>query len=90
MVPARRSGSPDAVQSCSANLGATVNGANGFGTFKINSNGTFLYTLNESNSQVSGLAPNQTLTDTATYSAKDEGGGTSTATLTVTITNVQT
>jgi VCBS repeat-containing protein len=77
-----------AVNGVAANVGAAnVPGANGFGTFKINADGTFSYTLNESNAQVSGLAAGQTLTDTAAYTVKDQGGGSSTATLTVTITS---
>ncbi len=71
-----------AVNGTAGSVGTTVNGQ--FGTFRINSDGTFTYTLNNSNTTVNALSNGQTLTDTMNYTASD-GTTTSSATLTITI-----
>jgi VCBS repeat-containing protein len=70
------------VNGSASNVGAVVNGQ--FGTFQINADGTYTYTLNNGNSTVNALADGQTLTDTLTYTASD-GTTTAAATLTITI-----
>jgi VCBS repeat-containing protein len=66
-----------------ANVGADVVGAHG--TFHINADGTFTYTLNNADAAVNALTTGGTpLTDAITYTAS-AGGATSDATLTVTI-----
>ncbi|WP_431855228.1 VCBS domain-containing protein [Azospirillum sp.] len=67
-------------------VGATVAGANGYGSFVIGSNGAVTYTIDNSKPAVQALAQGQTVTDTVTYQTSDAAGGTSTATVTVTIT----
>ena len=47
-------------------------------------NGTYTYTLNNSNTTVQGLSPNQTLTETFSYTTTD-GTATSASTLSITI-----
>ena len=55
-----------------------------FGSLVLNSNGSYIYTLNNGNAAVQALDDGETLTDTFTYAASD--GTTSTnATLTITI-----
>ena len=51
----------------------------------LNPNGTFAYTLDNSNPTVNALNEGQTLADALTYQISDGHGGTSSATLTVTI-----
>ena len=51
----------------------------------LNADGTFAYTLDNSNPAVNALNNGQTLTDAFTYEISDGHGGTSSATLTVTI-----
>ena len=58
--------------------------AGSFGTFHINSNGTYTYTLNNANATVNALGAGQTLTDSIPYTMSD-GSLTSSSTLTVTI-----
>jgi VCBS repeat-containing protein len=72
-----------AVNGSAASVGATVNGQ--FGTFKINSDGTFTYTLDNTNATVNALNNNSTpLTDSMAYTASD-GTQSLSSTLTVTI-----
>jgi VCBS repeat-containing protein len=73
-----------AVNGSAAKVGANVAGSNAFGTFNIAANGTFTYTLDNSNTTVNALNAGQTLTDTITYTVT-AGSETSTATLTITI-----
>ena len=73
-----------AVNGLAANVGQAVPGQQGHGTFQINSNGQFTYTLDNGDSAVNVLNAGQTLTDTATYTLTS-GSDTSTATITVTI-----
>ena len=56
-----------------------------YGTFGGNSDGTYMYTLDNANTTVHNLNAGQTLTETFTYTAVDDGGLSSTATLTITI-----
>jgi VCBS repeat-containing protein len=71
-----------AVNGVAANVGIIVNGQ--FGTFQVNSDGGFTYTLDNSNATVDALNDGDTLTDTITYEAGD-GVTTSSATLKITI-----
>ncbi|MBC3883490.1 hypothetical protein H8K35_19060, partial [Undibacterium sp. LX40W] len=45
----------------------TFTNAAGYGTLVLNSNGTYTYTLNNSNAAVNGLGAGQSLTDSFTY-----------------------
>ena len=56
-----------------------------YGQLVINANGTYLYTLDNSNPAVNALNQGQTLSDTFTYSVSDGHGGTATEVLTITI-----
>jgi VCBS repeat-containing protein len=71
-----------AVNSSAANVGVDFAGAHG--SFHINADGTFTYTLNNSDPAVNALNSGQTLTDSITYTAS-AGSESSSATLTVTI-----
>jgi VCBS repeat-containing protein len=65
-------------------VGSTVVGS--FGSLVLNADGSYTYTVNNSNATVQGLRTStQTLTDTFTYTMMDAAGATSTTTLTVTI-----
>ena len=55
------------------------------GSLVLNADGTFAYTLDNSNPAVNALNNGQTLADAFTYQISDGHGGTSSATLTVTI-----
>ncbi|NBR07031.1 MAG: hypothetical protein EBT92_14880 [Planctomycetes bacterium] len=57
-----------------------------FGTLQIGANGTYLYKVDNTNTSVQGLRQlTDTLTDTFTYTAKDDNGYIASTTLTVTI-----
>jgi VCBS repeat-containing protein len=71
-----------AVNGAAGSVGTDVAGQ--FGTFHINSDGSYTYTLNNSNATVNALNNGSTLTDSMAYTSS-AGGQTSTATLTVTI-----
>jgi len=71
-----------AVNGSAASVGNDVTGAHG--TFHINANGTFTYTLNNNDEDVAALNNGQMLTDAMGYTAK-AGNETSSATLTITI-----
>jgi len=71
------------VNGLAANVGANVPGQHG--TFHINADGTFTYTLDNADANVNNLTNGQTLTDSMSYTAS-AGTETSTATLNVTIT----
>ncbi|MFO0180645.1 MAG: beta strand repeat-containing protein, partial [bacterium] len=72
------------VGSASGNVGSSVVGA--FGSISIASNGTYTYTVNNSNASVQALrTTGNTLTDTFTYTMRDAGGLTRTTQVTVTI-----
>ena len=58
-----------------------------YGSIVVNANGSYTYTLDNSNSAVNALSPDSDpLTDTISYTITDGDGDTSTATLTITIT----
>ena len=57
----------------------------GHGSLALNVDGSYAYTLDNSNPAVNALNDGQTLTDAFTYQISDGHGGTSSATLTVTI-----
>jgi VCBS repeat-containing protein len=63
--------------------GTTATGA--YGTLLANPNGSYTYTLNNSNPTVNALAVGQSLTDVFTYAISDGKGGTSTTNITITI-----
>ena len=56
-----------------------------YGTLVINADGSYSYTLDNSNPQVNALNDGQHLTDSFTYQISDGHGGSAQATLTVTI-----
>ena len=57
----------------------------GHGSLALKADGTYAYTLDNSDPAVNALNNGQTLTDAFTYNISDGHGGTSSATLTVTI-----
>jgi T1SS-143 domain-containing protein len=59
-------------------------GTGSFGSLVLNSDGSYIYTLNNDSAAVQGLDDGETLTDTFTYAAND-GTTSSNATLTITI-----
>ena len=65
----------------------TVNAAfNGlYGSLLINTDGSYTYTVNQSNAAVQALLPADTITDTFNYTIQDNGGAQDKATLTFTI-----
>ncbi|QID17096.1 retention module-containing protein [Nitrogeniibacter mangrovi] len=62
---------------------ATVN--LGHGTLVLNADGSYTYTLDNTNSEVNALNAGDSLTDSYTYTITDADGSTSTATLSITI-----
>ncbi len=70
------------VEGSAGNVGSTINGT--YGTIRINSTGTYQYTLNNSNPTVNGLNGGQTLTESFDYTVSD-GSAADTGRLTVTI-----
>ncbi|MDD2653025.1 MAG: VCBS domain-containing protein, partial [Sulfurimonas sp.] len=64
-------------------VGADVAGT--YGTVKIASDGTYTYTLDNTNSTVQALAVGEHTTETFSYTMVDSQGATSTTTLTITI-----
>jgi VCBS repeat-containing protein len=73
------------VKGLAGNVGTPVTGANSFGTFTINANGSFTYQLDNTNATINALNDGETRTDSIAYTTSD-GTQTSTATLTITIT----
>ncbi len=59
--------------------------AGSFGSFTLNADGTFTYTLDNANPQVNALNAGGTLTDAFTYVVSDSHGGSATASVTITI-----
>ena len=66
--------------------GVAADGATTYGTMDRNADGTWEYTLDDTNADVIALAEGATLTETFVYDVVDGDGDTSTATLTITIT----
>ncbi|MBU0480775.1 MAG: VCBS domain-containing protein [Proteobacteria bacterium] len=60
-------------------------GADQYGTFTHNTDGSYIYTLDNTNPAVQALGPGQSLTETYTYTIADGNGGTDTSTVTITI-----
>ena len=56
-----------------------------FGQLKLNADGTYTYTLDNSNPAVKALSENETVQDTFTYTITDADGDTSTAQLAITV-----
>ncbi len=56
-----------------------------YGSFSLGADGTYTYTLDNSNPDVKALNVNDTLTESFTYTITDADGDTSTATLSITI-----
>ncbi|MEJ8845103.1 VCBS domain-containing protein [Variovorax rhizosphaerae] len=67
----------------SATVGAAVTGQ--FGSIAINADGSYTYTLDNTNPAVNALNTGDSLTETVSYTLTDHDGDTSTATLTITI-----
>lgn len=63
--------------------GHSVNGD--YGSVVINADGTYTYTLDNTNLSIQDLTTNEHLTDTFSYTIKDSDGDISTTTLTITI-----
>ena len=57
-----------------------------YGTVTINSDGSYTYTLDNTDAQTNALAQGESVTDVFSYTVTDEFGATDTATLTITIT----
>ena len=67
----------------SGNVGSSLNGL--YGSLKLNADGSYTYTINETNGSVQALNVGDTLTETFTYTVRDAGGLTDTAQLVITI-----
>ncbi|WP_448110036.1 VCBS domain-containing protein [Luteibacter jiangsuensis] len=65
------------------NLGAGIAGQ--YGSLTLNADGSYSYTVDDSNAAVNALRDGQTITDVYTYTITDADGDTSTTTLTITI-----
>ncbi|MBD3808520.1 MAG: cadherin-like domain-containing protein, partial [Epsilonproteobacteria bacterium] len=61
-------------------------GGDAYGTLTLNPDGSYTYTLDNTNPAVQALAEGETTTEVYTYTIDDGNGGTDTATLTITIT----
>ena len=66
------------------NLASDVNGT--YGKINVAADGSYTYTLDNTNSSVQSLALGETRNDVFTYTINDSRGGTSTSTVTVTVT----
>ncbi|MFK7768551.1 MAG: Ig-like domain-containing protein [Mariniblastus sp.] len=75
--------SVSAVDGVASNVGVSV--AGDFGDIILNSNGTYTYSLDNTNPAVAGIANGITLTDNFTYTISDNEGGTSTANISIVI-----
>ena len=64
-----------------ANPVSAFSGNLSYGSLVLNSDGTYTYTLDNTNAAVNALNNGQTLTDTYTYTLTDGDGTTTTATL---------
>ncbi len=73
-----------AVNGLAANVGLALQGI--YGSLRLNGDGSFTYTLDNSQPSVQALAEGQTVTDVFSYTNTDNHGASSTATLTVTVT----
>ena len=73
----------DTRSAVSGNVGSSVTGS--YGSVVINEDGSYTYTLDNTNMEVQGLDDTESLTDTFVYTIKDADGDTDTTTLTITI-----
>jgi VCBS repeat-containing protein len=67
----------------SGTVGAVLTG--GYGSLKLEADGSYSYTLDNNNAAVNQLKTGQTLTEVYTYTISDGNGGTDVAQLTITI-----
>ena len=72
-----------AVGNHATNVGVTVNGS--YGTISIQANGSYSYTLDNTNPTVNGLDDGETLSESFGYTVSDGEGGTNDASITITI-----
>ncbi|MEZ9758265.1 VCBS domain-containing protein, partial [Vibrio breoganii] len=63
-----------------------ISGANGYGTMHLNTDGSYTYDLDNTNSKVQALAEGVQITDTLTYTTIDPAGNSKESHLVVTIT----
>src|SRR5439155_1693666 len=73
-----------AVAGDSGNVGASVEGT--YGSVQIAANGSYTYTLSNTDADTNALKSGEIVTDTFAYTVTDEHGATSTANLVITIT----
>jgi VCBS repeat-containing protein len=67
-------------------VGSAVNSANGYGVLTVNADGTYSYTLNQTNPTVAALTPTSAaLSDVFTYCVTDPSGNQQRTTITITI-----
>ncbi len=71
------------VNGSTSSVGIDLNGI--YGTVRVNSDGSYTYTLDNNNSTVNGLDTGESLTETFTYAIQDPNDQQSSATLTITI-----
>ena len=71
------------VDGVGTNVGVAVNG--NYGDIVVNGDGTYTYTIDNTNADVDALDNGETLTESFTYTLTDNEGGTATATVTITI-----
>jgi VCBS repeat-containing protein len=71
------------VNGSSSDVGAAVTGT--YGSIVLNSDGGWVYTLDNDNTATDALADGETATEAFTYAVSDGNGGTATSTLTLTI-----
>ncbi|MBC7918910.1 MAG: type I secretion C-terminal target domain-containing protein, partial [Rhodoferax sp.] len=72
-----------AVTGFSNRVGVDVAGS--YGTFRLNANGSYTYTLDNTNARINALNSGQTLTETFSYTVADPSGASSTANVVITI-----
>ncbi|AMC34710.1 retention module-containing protein [Janthinobacterium sp. B9-8] len=72
-----------AINNNATNVGKAISGQ--FGLLTINADGSYSYTLDNSNPRVNALNDRDTLSEKFSYTVSDGKGGTSTATLTINI-----
>ncbi|MDF1657308.1 MAG: Ig-like domain-containing protein, partial [Verrucomicrobiales bacterium] len=74
------------VDGASGDVGSQVSGT--YGVITIDSDGEYIYQLDNSNATVQALGDGENVLETFEYTANDGNGGTATATLTITINGV--
>ena len=72
-----------AVNGTAANLGKPVSGL--YGSLTVNTNGSYSYSVNNSNGTVQALGVGESIIDSFSYLMSDGNGGTSTANIVITI-----